>query len=274
MTWKPVGTGTQRVQMIMDSGASCTAMPAKVGEGYPINEDKWTGSKYGLAIEGVQSVDKGSRTINVINSKWTKMPMKHRVVENMKAPLVSAAQTVDYGNIVLMSPEQSFVSPLNSEFGWHLNQAITRLARRFGTHQTMPLYRTKSNVFAFDVWVERPHGAPPDSSLSQAGHAAQAGQPAPKKNNKKDEEKDKEKKKVGIKTEPEINELSDSDASEATKTMNEDSYESGWELQGGQWRQVRKGKKSNSKDQARISDEIHTQPPFTPGFGRLVPNWP
>ena len=129
----------------------------------------------------------------------------------MKQPLVSASETVDHGNIVLMSPDASFVSPLNSEFGWHLSQAITRLARRFGTHRNLPLYRTRSNVFAFDVWVERPHGAPPNSSSSHAGHAAQAGQPAPKK----DEEKDKEKKKVGIKTEPEINELSDSDASEA-----------------------------------------------------------
>ena len=35
-----------------------------------------------------------------------------------------------------------------------------------------------------------------------------------------------------------------------------------------------KGKKVNAKDQARISDRIHTQPPYTPGFGLLVPNWP
>ena len=45
-TWNPVGTGIQHVQMIFDSGASCTAMPAKLGEGYDIQEDKWTGSEY------------------------------------------------------------------------------------------------------------------------------------------------------------------------------------------------------------------------------------
>ena len=84
--------------MIMDSGASCTAMPAKVGEGYPIHDDKWTGSEYGTAVEDVKSVDKGRRTINVLNSKWKKMPMTHRVVENMKQPLVSAGETVDHGN--------------------------------------------------------------------------------------------------------------------------------------------------------------------------------
>ena len=202
------------------------------------------------------------------------MAMTHRVVENMKGPLVSAAETVDYGNIVLMSPDASFVSPLNSEFGWHLNQAITRLARRFGTHRNMPLYRTKSNVFAFDVWVKRPHGAPLNSSLSQAGHAAQAGQPDSKKNDKKDEEKDKEKKNVGIKAEPEVHHLSDSETSEATRTINEDSYDSCWHSSDEEWRQIRKGKKVNAKDTAKISDKIHTQPPYTPGFGRLVPNWP
>ena len=101
----PVGTGSRHVRMIFDSGASCTAMPAKIGEGYSIREDQYTGSEYGGAMEGVVAKDKGTRKINVFNSKWTRMPMRHRVVENMKTPLISAGETADFGNLVFMSPE-------------------------------------------------------------------------------------------------------------------------------------------------------------------------
>ena len=98
-------------------------------------------------MEGMVAKDQGTRTINVFNSMWTRMPMQHRVVENMKQPLISAGETVDFGKLVFMSPEVSFASPLNSEYGWHLNQAIKKLARKFGTHQNLPLYRNATSVF-------------------------------------------------------------------------------------------------------------------------------
>ena len=77
---------------------------------------------------------------------------------------------------------------------------------------------------------------------------------------------------MGIKTEPEINEFhSDSELSEATRTINDDEHVDPYE---GEWRKVEKNKKNNTKGKAKLSDQIHTQPPFQPGFGRLVPNWP
>ena len=100
------------------------------------------------------------------------------------------------------------------------------------------------------------------------GPKSEAGQP-PKK---AQEPKNEEKKTVGIKIEPEVNEFtSDSESSEATRTINEDEHEDPNE---GKWRKVQKNKKSNTKDQAKLSDQIHTQPPFHPGLGQLVPNWP
>ena len=60
------------VKVIFDSGAGCTAMPAEVGEGYPIVQDQWTGEKYGGMMEGMQAADEGKRTINFIDEHWKK----------------------------------------------------------------------------------------------------------------------------------------------------------------------------------------------------------
>ena len=90
-------------------------------------------------MEGMVAKDQGTRTINVINSIWTRIPMKHRVVENLRQPLISAGETVDYGNLALMSPDVFFVSPLNSEFGGHLNQAIWKLAQKYGAPDNLPM---------------------------------------------------------------------------------------------------------------------------------------
>ena len=217
---------------------------------------------------GMVAKDQGTRAINVLNSKWTRMPMQHRVMENMKQPLISAGETVDYGNLVFMSPEVSFVSPIDSDFGWHLNQAIKRLARRFGTHRNLPLHRNASNVFVFDGgWIESP-----PRPLHSMGRKSEAGQPPKKAQEQKKEDKEDKKKTVGIKVEPEINEFhSDSESSEATRTINEDEHEDPYE---GKLRNGEKGKKTNTKDQAKLSDKIYTQPPYQPGFGRLVPKWP
>ena len=58
------------VKMIFDSGAGCTAMPAEVGEGYPIVQDQWTGEKYGGMMGGMQAADEGKRTIHFIDENW------------------------------------------------------------------------------------------------------------------------------------------------------------------------------------------------------------
>ena len=144
-------------------------------------------------MEGMIAKDRGTRTINVLNSKWTCMPMRHRVVENMRQPLISAGETLDYGNLVFMAPEVSFVSPLNSEFRWHLKQAIKKIARRFGAHQNLPLYRNASNVFVFDGWIE---SAP--RPLRSMGRKSAAGQPPKKAQEPKKEDKDDKKKTIGI----------------------------------------------------------------------------
>ena len=47
------------VQMIFDSGAGCTAIPAKVGEGYPLKQDDYVGTEYSGATEGMKSKDQG-----------------------------------------------------------------------------------------------------------------------------------------------------------------------------------------------------------------------
>ena len=147
-------------QMVLDSGACRTAMPARIGQGYPLTVDNHAGAEYGGAMEGMTAKDEGSRVINVLNSKWTRMPMKHRVVENMKQPLVSAGETVDCNNLVVMSPDASFVAPISSEFGWHLNQMIWELAAKHGTYDNLPLYRNASGVYVFDAWVQEPRTTP------------------------------------------------------------------------------------------------------------------
>ena len=55
------------VKMIFDSGAGCTAMPAAVGDGYPLIQDEWSGEKYGGMMEGMKAADEGRRTINVFD---------------------------------------------------------------------------------------------------------------------------------------------------------------------------------------------------------------
>ena len=68
------------------------------------------------------------------------MNIKHRVVKDMKHPLVSAGDVVDKGNIVLMMTEGGFVAPLSSEFGWHLHKAIYEVASRYGTRDWGNVY--------------------------------------------------------------------------------------------------------------------------------------
>ena len=106
----------------------------------------------------------------MINSKWRRVPMTHRVIEDLRHPLVSAGEVVDNGNLVLMSPSASFIAPLDYEFGWHLNQMTWRLAQRFGTQDSVPMYRDASNVYLFDTWVEQPSGL-----HSPAAHGGAAG---------------------------------------------------------------------------------------------------
>ena len=102
-------------KMIFDSGAGCTAMPASVGEGYPIAQDSWVGEQYGGAMEGMRAADEGRRTINILDEHWKPMKMTHRVVEKMRHPLVSAGETVDADNLVFMSRGASFIVPRSSE---------------------------------------------------------------------------------------------------------------------------------------------------------------
>ena len=72
------------VKMIFDSGAGCTAMPASVGEGYPIAQDEWSGEQYGGAMDGMRASDEGRRTIQIVDARWKPMKMRHRVVEKMR----------------------------------------------------------------------------------------------------------------------------------------------------------------------------------------------
>ena len=69
----------------------------------------------------------------------------------------------------------------------------------------------------------------------------------------------KAKKKVEINED--ANEYDDDDEV-TTGTENADDHE-----YAGKWRRVEKSKKSNSKEQATLDDQIRP-------FGRLVPNWP
>ena len=57
------------VNMIFGSGAGCTAMPAAVGEGYPIAQDDWVGEQYGGMMEGMKVADEGRRTINICDER-------------------------------------------------------------------------------------------------------------------------------------------------------------------------------------------------------------
>ena len=56
--WRPVnqlnGHQLKYEQMIFDSGAGCTAVPARVGEGYPLKQDDYVGTEYSGAIEGMK----------------------------------------------------------------------------------------------------------------------------------------------------------------------------------------------------------------------------
>ena len=70
--WRPVesdgaGGKFKYVQMILDSGAGCTAFPASLGDGYPLKSDERVGVEYGGAIVGMTSKDEGQRTINTLN---------------------------------------------------------------------------------------------------------------------------------------------------------------------------------------------------------------
>ena len=197
--WRPIehdGTGGKYCQMVLDSGACCAAMPARIGEGYPLTIDNHAGAEYGGAMEGMTAKDEGSRVINVLNSKWTRMPMRHRVVENMKQPLVSAGETVSYGNLVLMSPSASFVAPISSEFEWHLNETVWKLAAKHGTQQNLPLYRNASGVYVFDAWVQEPKAMHSIGRKPVTGQAASSPSPSTPRRVAEAQQVPKEKKKV------------------------------------------------------------------------------
>ena len=192
------------------------------------------------------------------------MNIKHRVVKDMKHPLVSAGDVVDKGNIVLMTTEGGFVAPLSSNFGHHLNQAIYDLAARYGTQDNLALYRDWGNVFKFDAWVRQPPkgmntlGRASGKSGARAPDDPAPATPPTPKAKAEAKAKVKSKKNVSIKT--------DSEEEEETRTINEDEHERPYE---GSWRVVQKSKKSNSKESASARDQITTAP-----FGRLIPNWP
>ena len=134
------------------------AMPAAVGDGYPLIQDEWSGEKYGGMMEGMKAADEGRRTINVFDDNWKSQRMTHRVVEKMRHPLVSAGETIDNHNLVFMSRGTSFIVPESSEYGWALNQAVWDLAARYGTQDCNEMYRDRTNVFVFDAWVKPPPG--------------------------------------------------------------------------------------------------------------------
>ena len=99
------------------------AVPAAVGDGYPITQDEWSGEKYGGMMERMRAADEGRRTINILDDKWKSQRMTHRVVERMRHPLVSVGETVDNHNLVFMSRGTRFMVPEASEYGWAVNKA-------------------------------------------------------------------------------------------------------------------------------------------------------
>ena len=72
----------------------------------------------------------------------------------MRHPLASAGETVDGGQLVFMSRGTSFIVPESSQYGMALNRAVWDLGARYGTHDCIEMYRDRSNVFVFDVWVK------------------------------------------------------------------------------------------------------------------------
>ena len=162
-----------------------------------------------------------------------------------------------------MMKEGGFVAPLSSDFGWHLNHMVYKLAAQHDTAANLNLYRDHGNVFKFDSWVQVPksqsfnaaQGPVTGKSGARAPDDSVAA-PAKPKTTPTPRPKTKPKKTVSIREE------SDSSGSEATRTINEDEYERP------QWRVVGKGKKANTREQAAVKDQIRSS------FGRLIPNWP
>ena len=83
--------------MIFDSGAGCTAVLAHTRKGYPLTLDDRVGVEYGGAMEGMKAEDEGERVNNVLNSKWTQVPMKHRDAEPVRCVNVFGCMCFVFG---------------------------------------------------------------------------------------------------------------------------------------------------------------------------------
>ena len=107
------GDALKYVQMIFDSGASCSAFPREVGEGYGIVKDEHAGYEYhGAGSENSAVTDEGRRSIQFFDENWAFKKQSHRVAK-MRSPLVAASQTEHAGNIALLDADFSFIAPLS-----------------------------------------------------------------------------------------------------------------------------------------------------------------
>ena len=171
-----INTGDGRyVQMVFDSGASITAFPPEIGEGYDLIRDEFVDDPYrGAGGEVIK--DLGRRVINVLDENYQSKSMNHRVA-NIKSPLVAASQTVHAKNLVVMDEDFSFVVPTASEFGWHLKQAIQDLTWHFGTGECTTLYE-QSGIYHFDTWIKPgPHQRPSTADAEKPLSQTSGGQP-------------------------------------------------------------------------------------------------
>ncbi len=259
------------VKMIFDSGASCTAMPAEVGEGYPIIQDQWAGEKYGGMMEGMKAADEGRRTINFIDEHWKDQKITHRVVEKMQHPRVSAGETIDGGQLVFMSRGTSFIVPESSHYGRALEQAVWTLGAQYGTHDCVEMYRDLTNVFVFDAWVKPPpRGLHSVSKDPKGRNPAEAGARAPADAGTRF---GSEERTVAASGKPAAGSASpkpektaafmdsDNETKEYAVDSSDDEYTGPW-------------KKIGKKNKKIIENDADKQPQTRQGFQWRVPSWP
>ena len=166
--------------MVLDSGASISALPKEVGKGFPIVQDEHSGYDYlGAGEEKIK--DEGTRTLQFVDENWTTKNLNHRVAK-MRNPLVAASQTVAAGNLIMMSEANSFVVPKSSQLGWELDKAVKELKRKFGTGDCTTLYE-RNGIYCFDAWVKPGPGlnsVAPRAQVTERSVAAARGSTAGK----------------------------------------------------------------------------------------------